>query len=113
MLLDPDPHSQYRSGSAFPIRIRIQDSQINVDPCGSGSTTLLHTLTEREIAPQYDLVSGDEPVLLLRLVPLYDHGGGGEGTDLHVARRGSRTCINTRPARLYTSSKLIFTNEKI
>ncbi len=31
-----------RSGSAFPVRIRIQDSQINADPCrsGSGSTTL-------------------------------------------------------------------------
>ncbi len=31
------------SGSAFPIRIRIHDSQMNADPCGSGSTTL--TLT--------------------------------------------------------------------
>jgi hypothetical protein len=28
------------SGSALPIRIRIQESQINADPCGSGSTTL-------------------------------------------------------------------------
>jgi hypothetical protein len=66
-----------------------------------------NTLTEKEVATPSDLVSGNEPVLLLRLVPLYDHGGGGEGTDLHVARRGSRTCNNARPARLYTSSKLI------
>jgi hypothetical protein len=28
-------------GSAFPIRIRIQDSQIYADPSGSGSTTLV------------------------------------------------------------------------
>jgi hypothetical protein len=28
------------SGSAFPIRIRIQGSQINADPCGSESTAL-------------------------------------------------------------------------
>ncbi len=28
------------SGSAFPIRIHIQDSQMNADLCGSGSTTL-------------------------------------------------------------------------
>jgi hypothetical protein len=27
-------------GSAFPIWIRIQESQIDADPCGSGSTTL-------------------------------------------------------------------------
>ena len=32
MLLDPDPHSQYRSGS--------RGSQINAEPCGSGSTTV-------------------------------------------------------------------------
>jgi hypothetical protein len=31
MLLNPDPQSQYGSGSAFPIRIRIQDSQISAD----------------------------------------------------------------------------------
>jgi hypothetical protein len=36
MLLDPDPHSQYGSGSAFSIRMRIQDGQRNMDPCGSG-----------------------------------------------------------------------------
>jgi hypothetical protein len=29
------------SGSAFPIRIRIKDNQINADPCGFGSTTLV------------------------------------------------------------------------
>jgi hypothetical protein len=29
------------SGSAFPIPIRIQESQINADPSGSGSTTLV------------------------------------------------------------------------
>jgi hypothetical protein len=33
MLLDPDPY--------FPVRIPIQDSQINADPFGSGSTTLV------------------------------------------------------------------------
>ncbi len=32
------------SGSAFPIRIWIQDSQMNADPCGSGSTILLQRL---------------------------------------------------------------------
>lgn len=31
------------------------------------------------------LVPRDEPVLLLGLVPLDDHGGGGEGPHLHVA----------------------------
>jgi hypothetical protein len=29
------------SESAFPIRIRIQESKINADPCGSKYTTLL------------------------------------------------------------------------
>jgi hypothetical protein len=29
---DPDPHSQCGSGTAFPIRIRIQNSQMNADP---------------------------------------------------------------------------------
>ncbi len=33
--------SRIGSGSAFPIRILIQDCQMNADPCGSGSTTLL------------------------------------------------------------------------
>jgi hypothetical protein len=33
------------SGSAFPIRIRIQDSQMNAEPGGSGSTTVT-TLAE-------------------------------------------------------------------
>jgi hypothetical protein len=28
------------SGSAYPIWIQIQNRQINVNPCGSGSTTL-------------------------------------------------------------------------
>ncbi len=48
---DPDPDPQHWSimvnfhapgcGSAFPIRIRIHESQTNADLCGSGSTTLI------------------------------------------------------------------------
>jgi hypothetical protein len=32
------------SGSAFPIRIRIQESKIYADPSGTGSTTLVSRL---------------------------------------------------------------------
>ncbi len=38
MLLDPDPHSQYGSG----------ESQINADPSGFGSTSLIYMLKFRE-----------------------------------------------------------------
>jgi hypothetical protein len=31
------------AGSAFPLQIRIQESQINADLCGSGSTTMIRT----------------------------------------------------------------------
>jgi hypothetical protein len=34
------------TGSAFPVRIRIQDSKMNADPCGSGSTTLEGSLLQ-------------------------------------------------------------------
>jgi hypothetical protein len=39
------------SGSGFPMRIRIQPTKINADPCGSGSrsTTLVHTY--RQLPP--------------------------------------------------------------
>ncbi len=39
---------QSGSGSALPIRIRIQDSQIKADPCGSGSTTLVFIIFRRK-----------------------------------------------------------------
>jgi hypothetical protein len=40
MLLDPDP--------AYPIGIRIQDSQMNADPCVSGSTTLVKNMSLKQ-----------------------------------------------------------------
>jgi hypothetical protein len=39
------PYTQFRINTLFPIQIRIEDSQMNAHPCGSGSATLPESIT--------------------------------------------------------------------
>jgi hypothetical protein len=45
------------SGCLFPVRIRIQDSQIHADPSGSGSTTLLSGIEDAFNGAQFDIAT--------------------------------------------------------